>query len=127
VQQAEGWIASPDQYMEAPRRGDFRLNEPLTVYAEVDHYEMVTDEATTDGSSLEQTMVPVYRSMSLGGLLLKMRNAPLPPDLRNEVVPAWSAISGAWDAWAGGDSSKPVPYEAAKQILVDAEGRCTTA
>lgn len=127
VQQAESWIDSPEKYMESPRKGDYRLNEPLTVYAEVDHYEMVSEDATPDGAALGQTMVPVYRSMSLGGVLLKMRNTPLSADLRSNVVPAWAAISAAWDAWANGDASKPVPYDAAKRILVDAEERCNTA
>ena len=127
VQQAEGWIDSPDKYMESPRRGDFRQNEPLTVYAEVDHFEMRADQATADGEPLTETMVPVYRAFSLPGLLLQMRNEPLPPEMRQQVTPAWTAIASAWDAWANGDPTKPVPYDAAKQILVDAEGRCNTA
>src|SRR5438874_4716794 len=72
VQQAESWIATPDRYMEAPRKGDGRLNEPTTVYAEVDHFELVASQSTTDGAPLEETMVPVYRSMTLPGLLLQM-------------------------------------------------------
>jgi hypothetical protein len=127
VQEAQSWVSSPDQYMEAPRPGDPSRSEPPIVYAEIDHYELAENETSADGIVLEQKMVPVYRAISLGGVLQRIVTAHMPTGQRAAVVSAVDAIAGAWDAWAKGDPTKPVPYEVARSILVDAEGRCNTA
>jgi hypothetical protein len=127
VHEAQGWLASPERYMEAPRPGDPGREEPPLVYAEIDHYELAENESSAEGIVLEQKMVPVYRAFSLGGVVQRVATTTRPDGKRADVFPAVDAIVGAWDAWAQGDPSKPVPYDVARSILIDAEGRCNTA
>jgi hypothetical protein len=127
VLQAQDWISSPDRYMEAPRLGDPAHEEPALVYAEIDGYEPADPQTTVDGLVLRQTIVPVYRSLSLGGILQRIAAARVPRSQRPAALAAVDAIVGSWDAWANGDATQPVPYEIARAILVDAEGRCTAA
>ncbi|HZR01405.1 MAG TPA: hypothetical protein VFC93_21570 [Chloroflexota bacterium] len=121
VRQAETWVATPEQYMPAPRPGDTSKNEPTTVYAEVDHFD-VAMQTDADGAPVAQEEVPVYRAMSLGGVLIRlMHTGGVDPTTVGEAI---GAIGDAWATWANGDATKPVPFDAAQQILADAEQRC---